>query len=63
MTDSSSREKGRPTSTEPQLTDSNKNIVLGHGWSWKPRLTGRQTVGCNVTDFDLTLKLPDRQVV
>jgi hypothetical protein len=30
--DPSSRKRGRPTSTTPQLSDSKKNLVLGPRW-------------------------------
>jgi hypothetical protein len=32
MTDPSSRQRWRPTSTNPQLPVSNKNLVLGPRW-------------------------------
>jgi hypothetical protein len=48
-TDPSSGHRGRPTSTNPQLSDSNKNLVLGPKWDLTPRQTGRQTVGRNIT--------------
>jgi hypothetical protein len=41
--------EGAPTSTEPQMSDSNKNLVLGPRWALTPKLTGRLTVGRNVT--------------
>jgi hypothetical protein len=31
-TDSSSRQRERPTSRNPQLSDSNKNLVVSPGW-------------------------------
>jgi hypothetical protein len=49
MIDPSSRQSGRPTSTKPKLSDSNKNRVLSPRWGLTPRLTNRLTVGCNVT--------------
>jgi hypothetical protein len=32
VTDPSSRQRGRPTSTNKQLSDSNKNLVLSPRW-------------------------------
>jgi hypothetical protein len=49
MTDPSSRQRGRATSTKPQPSDSDKNLVLGPRWGLTPRLTGRLTVSRNVT--------------
>jgi hypothetical protein len=51
MTDPSTRQRGRPISTIPHLSDSNKYVylVLDPRWGVKPRLTGRLTVGRNVT--------------
>jgi hypothetical protein len=49
MTDPSSRQRGHPTSTKPQLSDSNKNLILGPTWGLTPRLTGQLTVGRNLT--------------
>jgi hypothetical protein len=43
------RQRGRLTLIKPQLSDSNKNMVLGPRWGLTPGLTGRLTVGCNVT--------------
>jgi hypothetical protein len=59
MTDPSSRQRGLPTSTKPQLSDSNKNLVLGPRRGLTPRLTGRLTVGRNMT---LTLTKPVSRV-
>jgi hypothetical protein len=47
MTDGSCRERERPTSTKPQLT--NKNLVLGPRWDLTPQLTGRLNISRNVT--------------
>jgi hypothetical protein len=47
MTEPSSRQRGRSISTKPQLSDSNKNLVLGPKWGFTQRLTGRLTVGHN----------------
>jgi hypothetical protein len=44
-----SHQTGRPTSTNPQLSYSNKNLVLGPRWGLTPRQTGRLIVGCNIT--------------
>jgi hypothetical protein len=52
-TDPSSRQRVRPTSANPELSDSNKNLVLGPRWGLTPRQTGRLT-GRNIT---LTLNL------
>jgi hypothetical protein len=49
VSDPSSRQTGRPTSTKPELSKSNKNLVLGLWWGLRPRQTGRLTVGRNVT--------------
>jgi hypothetical protein len=57
MTNPSSRQRGRLASTKPQLSDSNKNLVLGSKWGLTPRLTGRLTVGHNVS---LTLTLTSK---
>jgi hypothetical protein len=38
-----------PTLTNPQLHDSNKNLVLGPRHGFKPRFTGRLTVRRNAT--------------
>jgi hypothetical protein len=55
----SSGQRKSPTSTKPQLSDSNKNLVLGPRRGLTPRLTGRLTVGRNMA---LTLtKLVMRQ--
>jgi hypothetical protein len=53
MTDLFYCQRGRPTSAKPQLSDSNKSLVLSHRLGLTPRLTGRLTVGRNVS---LTLK-------
>jgi hypothetical protein len=45
-----------PTSTKQQLSDSNKNLVLGPKWGLIPRLIGRQAVSRNVT-LTLTVTL------
>jgi hypothetical protein len=45
----SSRQRGRPTWTKPQLSECNKYPVLGPRWGLTPCLTGRLTVGRNVT--------------
>jgi hypothetical protein len=49
MTDPSSRQKGRPTSTELQMPDSKKNLILDPSRGLTPRLTDRVTNGRNVT--------------
>jgi hypothetical protein len=49
MTDPSSRQRGRPTLTKQEISDSNKNLVLGPTWGLTPGLTGRLTVSRNVT--------------
>jgi hypothetical protein len=41
--------KERPTTTNPQLSESNKNVVLGPRWGLTPRETGRMTVDRNIT--------------
>jgi hypothetical protein len=53
-TDTSSRQRGHPTSTNRQVSDDGKNLVLGPRWGLTPRQTGRLTVGRIVT---LTLTL------
>jgi hypothetical protein len=55
-----SRLKWRPSSTEPQMSDSNKNLVLGPRWGLTPRLTGPLTVGRNLT---LTWKIHLRRSI
>jgi hypothetical protein len=45
MTDPSSRQRKRPTSTNLQPPDSNKNLVLGPKWGYTPRQTGLRVVG------------------
>jgi hypothetical protein len=52
--DPSSRQRGRPTPTKPQLSDGNKKLVLGSQKGLDTK-TGRLTVGRNVT---LTLDVP-----
>jgi hypothetical protein len=47
-TDPFSRERRRPTSTNPQLSDTNKNLVFGRRWGLTPRHTDRLTVGRNI---------------
>jgi hypothetical protein len=37
-------QRGHPTSTKSQLSDSNKNLVLGPRRSLTPRLTGRLAI-------------------
>jgi hypothetical protein len=49
VADPSSRQRGRPTSTKPQTSDSNKILVLGPRWGLTPGLTGRLTVGRSVS--------------
>jgi hypothetical protein len=56
-TDPSSRQRGRPTSTNRKLSDSNKTLVLGHIWGLTPRQTGRLAVGRKVT---LTLRASEQ---
>jgi ABC-type phosphonate transport system ATPase subunit len=46
--DPSSRQRERPTSTNPQLSDSNKNLVVSPRRVFIPRQTGRLTVGRNI---------------
>jgi hypothetical protein len=46
-TDPSSRQTERPTSTNPQLSDSNKNLVIWPRWVLYSRQTGRPTFGRN----------------
>jgi hypothetical protein len=58
-TDSTSRQRGRPTSTNPQLPKNNtrkgeKNWSLVPVWCITPTQTGRLAVGANIT---LTLTL------
>jgi hypothetical protein len=51
MTDPSSRLRGRPTSTKPQLSDSNKNLVFDAKIDWPTdRLSQRDF------DFDFDFK-------
>jgi hypothetical protein len=54
MTDPSSYKKGPPTLTNLQLSDSNKDLVLGSRWGLTPRQTGQLTDIRNIT---LTLTL------
>jgi hypothetical protein len=49
MTRPSSCQIGRPTSTKPQLSDSNKNLVLGPRRGLTPRLIGGLSIGGNLT--------------
>jgi hypothetical protein len=49
MTDPSSRQRGRPTSTKAQLSHSSKSLVLGPRRVLTPRLTGQVTVRRNAT--------------
>jgi hypothetical protein len=62
IADPTSRQRGRPTSTNPKLSLKSNQRENGKNWSWVPdgRLTpgrtGRLTVGRNVT---LTLSLND----
>jgi hypothetical protein len=49
MTDPSFHQRRRPTSTKPQLSDSNKNLVFGLRMGLMQRLTGQLTVGHNGT--------------
>jgi hypothetical protein len=53
-TDQSSCQIGRLTSTDLQLSDSNKKFVLGSRWGLTTRQIGRLTVGSNKI---LTLKV------
>jgi hypothetical protein len=59
-TDPTSRQRGRPTTTNPQLSKNNQR-ENGKNWSrvpgecLTPRRTGRQTVGRNIT-LTLTLR-------
>jgi hypothetical protein len=48
----SSRQRGRPTCTKPQLSECNKYLILGPRWGLTLRLTGRLTV----VDLNVTLK-------
>jgi hypothetical protein len=47
MTDPPSRQRGRPTSTNPQMSESNK--ISFDRWGLTPKLTSRLTVGRSVT--------------
>jgi hypothetical protein len=48
MTDSSFRQRRRPTATNPQVSNSNINLVLGTRWGLTPRLIDRMTAGRKV---------------
>jgi hypothetical protein len=48
-TDPSSCQRGRPTKTRPQLSESNKYLVMSPRWGSTPRLTDWLTVSRNVT--------------
>jgi hypothetical protein len=48
-TDPSSRQRGCPTKTRPQLSNSNKYLVISPRWGSTPRLTDWLTVSRNVT--------------
>jgi hypothetical protein len=54
LTSPSSRQRGRPTETRPQLSKSNKYLVMTPRWGSIPRLTDWLAVSHNVT---LTLRL------
>jgi hypothetical protein len=58
MTDPSSRQRERPTSTIPQLPDSTKNLIFGPDGCLTPRQSGRLTVRRNVT-LTLIIKSSD----
>jgi hypothetical protein len=45
----SSRQRGRPTSTNTQMSGSNKNLVLGPDGYFTPRQTRRLIIGRNMT--------------
>jgi hypothetical protein len=47
-TDPFSRQRGCPISTNPQLSDRNKNLVISPDGGLIPRQTGRLTVGRNI---------------
>jgi hypothetical protein len=51
MTEPSSRQKEHPTSTKPQMSDSNIDLVRGPRRGLIPRLTSQLTVRRNVTLF------------
>jgi hypothetical protein len=52
-----------PTSTNPQLSDSNKNLVVSPRWVLYSRQNGQLIVGRNITlTLTLTLTLKNRQV-
>jgi hypothetical protein len=53
-TDPSSRQRGRPTKTGPQLSESNKYLVMNPRWGSTPRLTDLLIFSRNVT---LTLRM------
>jgi hypothetical protein len=46
--DPSSRQRGRPKSTNPQLSDNNKDLVVSPRWVFIPKQTGRLPVGRNI---------------
>jgi hypothetical protein len=55
---SSERERERPTSTNPLLSDSNKNLVLVPRWVFDTKTDHRLTVGRNINfDFDFELRV------
>jgi hypothetical protein len=54
MTDTPSRQRGRPTSIKQQLSDANKNLVFGLTFGLTTRQTDRLPVG---HDASLTLIL------
>jgi hypothetical protein len=47
-TDPTSRQRGRTKSTNPQLSDNNKDLVVTPDGCFIPRQTGQLTVGRNV---------------
>jgi hypothetical protein len=53
--DPSSRERGRPTETRPQLLNSNKYLVMSPRWGSTPRLTDWLTDRQSQCDFDYDL--------
>jgi hypothetical protein len=57
LTDTSSRQKGRPTSANPQMSDSNKNLVLGPRWSLTPGLTDRWSYVTWTVARDVNVKM------
>jgi hypothetical protein len=46
--DSSFHQRERPISTNPQMSDSNKNLVISLKWVLYSKQTGRPTVGRNI---------------